>query len=78
MTIMIIVMGMTIICEILSYALQIIFFKMQIEIIPFLRIVGIETLYNVMIVIIIYPIMQKGGQLIERIFTENKTFTRYF
>ena len=78
MTIMIIVVGMTLICEIISYLLQVILLNIQIDIIPFFKIVGIEIVYNTMIVIIIYPLLQSSGKLIERIFTENKTLTRYF
>lgn len=75
---MVIVAGMTAVCEVISYILQIVIFKMEIEVLMFLKIVGIEIVYNTMIVIIIYPLIQKAGSLIERIFAENKIMTRYF
>jgi len=78
MTIMVIVMGMTIVYEFILYLLQIILLAVKIDILPFLKIVGIEMLYNMMIVIIIYPIIQSLGKLIERVFKEKKTLTKYF
>ena len=75
---MVIILGMTCLCEVISYLLQIILFNVQIDMVHFIKIVGIEMLYNMMIVIIIYPILQNAGNLIERIFTENKTLTKYF
>ena len=78
MTIMVIVVGITFVCELMSYIIQIIVLKMQIDILPFIKIVGIEMLYNMVIVIMIYPLLQKSGRLIEQIYTEDKTLTRYF
>lgn len=75
---MLIVIGMTFICELVSYILRIIILNMPIDILKFLEIVAIEVLFNTMLVIIIYPLIQRSGDLIERIFTENKTLTRYF
>lgn len=75
---MVIVMGMTIVYEFILYLLQIILLAVKIDILPFLKIVGIEMLYNMMIVIIIYPIIQSLGKLIERVFKEKKTLTKYF
>ena len=78
MTIMVIVMGMTFVCELVSYILQILVLKSGIEIWSFLKIIGIEIVYNTMLVIIIYPLLQSSGNLIERIFTEDKILTRYY
>lgn len=68
----------TIICEIVNYTMQTILFKSTIDLLAFGRIIFIELLFNTMIIIIIYPILIKMGELIERVFTEDKTLTRYY
>lgn len=78
MTIMLMLIGTTFICELISYVLQLILFKMPINFWPFIKIISIEIIYNIIIIIIIYPILQFGGNLIERIFKENKAKTKYF
>ena len=65
-------------CEIISYILQIILFKLSIEIIQFIKIVLLEILFNSIIIVIIYPIIKKAGTALERIFTESKILTRYY
>ena len=77
-TILLIVISITFVCELIAYLLQILLFKMQIEWIAFLKIIGIEIIYNSIIVIILYPLLQRVGNLIERAFTESKVLTRYF
>ena len=66
------------VCELISYIYQIILFKLSIEIFAFIKIVLIEILFNSMIIIIIYPIIERVGILLERIFTEDKVLTRYY
>lgn len=68
----------TVIYEFGVYLLNSIIIQAALEIIVFLRILLIETLYNVFIVIIFYPLLQKGGHYIEEIFREKKILTRYF
>lgn len=75
---MLMTIGTTIICELISYLLQIIIFKLQIDLLLFIKIVSIETLYNVMLIIIIYPLVIKLGELLERAFTEKNIFTKYY
>ena len=61
---------------IISSSLQ----KYPIEIIPFLKILGIEIIFNTLITTIIYPIFQKAGYRIEETY-KNRTaalLTRYF
>ena len=60
--------GATLICEIISYLIQIIVFKLSIELLPFIKIVAIETLYNAMLIIIIYPLIEKAGEILEKVF----------
>ena len=78
MAIMLIVMGMTFICELASYILRIALTQMPVFVWEFLEIAAIEVVFNTMIVIIIYPLLQKSGDLTQQIFTEKKTMTRYF
>lgn len=68
----------TLVCEMISYTLQIILFKLSFEIGAFIKIILIEVLFNSMIIIIIYPIIQKAGILLEKVFTESKILTRYY
>jgi len=75
---MLMTIWVTLICEIISYLVQIVVFKLSIEILPFIKIISIEILYNTMLIIIIYPLIEKAGNLIEKVFTENKILTRYY
>ena len=68
----------TFVCELVSYMFQIILFNISIEVFAFIKIILIEMLFNSMIIIIIYPIIQKSGLLLEKIFTEDKVLTRYY
>lgn len=75
---MLMTIGTTIICELISYLIQIIIFKLEIDLLPFIKIISIETLYNVMLIIIIYPLVIKLGELLEKTFTEKNIFTKYY
>lgn len=77
-TIMLMVMGSTILYEVGGYILQIIEQSIYIEIVPFLTKLGIEVIYNAILTIILYPIMQKWGYKIENTFKGQKILTRYF
>lgn len=68
----------TLVCETISYLIQIILFGISIQILAFLKILAIEILYNTLIIIIIYPLIQKTGVLLERIFNEKSILTRYY
>jgi len=50
----------------------------QIAIWHLLKILIIETIYNSIITIIIYPLIIKFGYKLEETFTKNRMFTRYF
>lgn len=78
MTIMLITFGATLICESALYITQIAIFRTQLEILSFLKIVLIETLFNAIIIIIIYPLIEKTGDLLMRIFREKKILTKYY
>lgn len=77
-TIMLMVIGSTCIYEIGIYLLQIIELSIHVEILPFLITLLIEVIYNTLLTIILYPIIQKLGYQIEDIFKGQKILTRYF
>ena len=75
---MIMVVVATAIFEILSYILNYIFVSIDVEIFNFLKILVIEMIYNLIITIIIYPLIQTFGYSIENEYKGNKILTRYF
>ena len=77
-TLMFMVLGSTIIYEIGVYMLNYFIYTTNVEIISFIRILAIEVLYNMIITIIIYPIMERFGYYIENEYKGNKILTRYF
>lgn len=77
-TIMIMVVGITIIFEVGMYVLRYAILSSNIEIINFLKILIAETSFNVLITIMLYPIIQKTGHSIENLYKGNKILTRYF
>lgn len=68
----------TLIYEIGLYLLSSLIVLSTIEILPFIKIVIIEMLYNVILVIILYPLIQKVGYYIEETFRQKQILTRYF
>ena len=69
----------TIFCEIINYTLQIIILNTQATFISFMQIVMIEAVFNSVLVIILYPLIQKAGYTIEEFFYERKrTLMRYY
>lgn len=78
LTIMLMVIGTTAIYEIGEYAFHIIRLGVSFELISFLKILLIEMLYNLLIVIIIYPIIQRLGYALENTFKAKSILTRYF
>lgn len=78
LTIIFMVIGSTIIFELGLYFLNSIILEFEREYFYFLKIALIETLYNVLIVIIFYPLIQKIGYSIDRNFKKNNILTRYF
>ena len=77
-TIMFMVLGATLIYEVMVYILNYIVLSTNIEIMNFVRILAIEIIYNLIIVIILYPFIQKFGYTIENEYKGNKILTRYF
>jgi len=77
-TIMLMVAASTAIYEIGSYIFNIINLSALMEILSFIKILAIEIVYNIILIIILYPLIQKAGYKLEEIFKENRILTRYF
>lgn len=78
LTIMIMVVGMTIVCETANYFLNAAILESIVEIKSFIRILLIETLYNAILTIIFYGGILKFGYKLERQFKQKNILTRYF
>ena len=78
MTIMLMVFGSTFLVEVLNYLLNYIFLSINVEIFTFLTILIIEIIYNLVLTIILYPLIQKAGYYIENEYKGNTILTRYF
>lgn len=77
-TIMFMVFGTTVIFEVISYFINYVMYSINLEILEFIKILIIETIYNILITIIIYPLIQKFGYYIENEYKGNRILTRYF
>lgn len=78
LTIILMTAVMTFIYEFGSYLLNYMIVSINFEIMAFLKIVSIEILYNIILVIILYPLLQRIGYYIEEAFRGKKILTRYF
>lgn len=77
-TIMLMVIGSTLIFESISYFANTMIAGNAIEVIAFIRILVIEIIYNSLLTIILYPLIKKAGYKLEEIFEDKKILTRYF
>lgn len=77
-TILLMVIGATAIYELGLYLLQATLMNFDFQWIEFGKILLLEILYNSLLSIILYPIIQKAGYAIDRNFKENNLLTRYF
>ncbi len=77
-TIMFMVLGATIIFEVMVYIANGILYASNMELFNFIKILAVEVIYNLILTIIIYPLIQKFGYYIENEYKENKILTRYF
>ena len=78
MTIMLMVVVATAIFEILSYVLNYVFMSVSVELLNFVKILAVEIIFNLILTIIVYPLIQKCGYYIENEYKGNKILTRYF
>jgi len=77
-TIIIMVIVSTFIYEIGAYLLGCPIYGYSLEMLAFIKILLIEIIYNIIITILFYPIIQKLGYKIEEEYKGNKILTRYF
>ena len=77
-TLIVMVILSTIVFETGEYLVSFFINKFDLEIITFIQILLIECLYNSILTIILYPIIQKAGYKLESIFKQNEVLTRYF
>ena len=77
-TVMAMVSISTIIYEIGAYFLSYMLLDINVEILAFIKILLVETIYNVILTIIIYPIMQFTGYDVEEEYKGSKILTKYF
>jgi rod shape-determining protein MreD len=76
--IILMVAGCTLIYEFGWFLLNSIIIGFDIEWLYLLKIAMIEAIYNVLLTIILYPLIQKMGYKVDRIFKRNNVLTRYF
>ena len=77
-TIILLVISATAGYEIFSYLYRGMVLDSNIEMFIFIRKLLIELLFNILITIIIYPLIQKFGYKMEDIFRSPQILTRYF
>lgn len=77
-TLIVMVMISTAIFEIGQYIFSYFINKTSFEILPFVQMLLIECLYNGIITIILYPLMQIFGNKVETEYKGNRILTRYF
>lgn len=77
-TIILMCMGATAFSEVADYFVSVIIYQIEVQLIPLLTIVGIEAIYNSILIIIFYPLIQRTGYRIEEIFKGSNILTRYF
>ena len=68
----------TIIYEVGAYFFSYILLDINVEIFAFAQILLIETIYNIILTIILYPLMQLTGYDVEEEYKGSKVLTRYF
>ena len=77
-TIILMVIGTTIIYELGTYFILSIMLNFDGEYLIFFKKLLIEVLYNILLVIIFYPLIQKVGYWVDRNFKKTNILTRYF
>ncbi len=77
-TMILMVIGSTAIYELGSYIFKVIKWSTAFELNPFITTLLIEIIFNVVLLIILYPIIQKAGYGLENLFKKKSILTRYF
>ena len=68
----------TIVYEVILYFLQYMFLGINVEVLSFIKILLIEVVYNMLIIIILYPLIKNVGYEIENEVKGDRILTRYF
>lgn len=74
-SIIIMVLVSTLIFEMISYFLKSVIIGFEFELVPFLKILSLEELYNVLLIIIFFSPMKKLGYKMERNLKRNNMYT---
>ena len=77
-TVILLVMGMTAVSETFLYLYRTFMMSLEVEIGEFIRKILIETIYNGLLTIILYPLMQRFGYKMEEVFKNPQILTRYY
>ena len=76
----IIIMGsiVTALYEVTAYILTVIFHSVEIDLLKFVYMLVIEIIYNAMLLIIFYPLVQKYGNRAEDLYNNTNMLPKYF
>ena len=77
-TVLLMGVSCTIIYEVALYLMQYMILGINIEILNFVKILVVEVIYNILLIIILYPLMRNTGYEIEDEIKGDKILTRYF
>lgn len=77
-TILLTVVASTFVYETGIYLFRVMKWQIPIEILPFVLTLLLEILFNGILVIILYPLIQKAGYYAENLFKNKRVLTRYF
>ena len=78
LTIIIMVIATTVIYEVGMYLIRYMIFRTNVEILSFSEILLAQTIFNVLITIILYPLIQRSGHKVENEYKGSTILTRYF
>ena len=68
----------TIVYEVVFCIVQYVILETNVDILAFIKILSIEVVYNILLIIILYPLMKITGYEIENEIKGDKILTRYF
>ena len=77
-TFMIMTIAVTVLCEVINFTLQIILLGAEPVFMQCMKIIMIESIYNAILIIILYPLIQKMGNKTEEICREKKSLMKYY
>ena len=77
-TVLLMGVACTIIYEVALYTIQYFVLGINIEILKFAKILLVEVVYNILLIIILYPLMKVTGYEIENEIKGDRILTRYF